>query len=208
MKETEMKIGLIYSGISYQHGILSMDEYRNVMDILPVCDFGKTDLSNYDTLVFPRGTDQEIVYTEREKIGAFLESKGILISFGEVTMGWIPGCLWDGVKPEDDEPLLIKKEHQILKDLDPEDLHWHKGATGWCCHGHFIAPPGAEILVTNTLGDPIMYIDRQSTKGIILVASQLDAICHIYHVQAGARRLFDNCIRWAMIEARKGGIKW
>ena len=109
VKKEEIRIGAVYSGISYQHGMLFRGEYHNIMNVLPICEFGKTDLSKYDTLVFPRGTDQEIVYTERKKIRGFLESKGILTSFGEVTKEWIPGCLWDEVKPEDDGPLLIKK---------------------------------------------------------------------------------------------------
>ena len=44
MKETkkeEIKIGAVYSGISYQRGVLFKDEYRNIMDILPICEFGK-----------------------------------------------------------------------------------------------------------------------------------------------------------------------
>ena len=105
--KSEITIGAVYSGISYQHGVLFRDEYRNIMNILPICEFGKIDLLEYDILIFPRGTDQEVVYAERKKIGRFLESKGILISFGEVTKEWIPGCLWDGVVPEDDGPLSI-----------------------------------------------------------------------------------------------------
>ncbi|MCD6167840.1 MAG: hypothetical protein J7J33_00835 [Caldisericia bacterium] len=198
-----MRIGAIYSGISYQHAVLNRNEYAQKIEMLPVCDLSKIELSRYAILIFPRGTDQEIVYAEREKIKKFLQYKGIVVSFGEVTKEWLPGCRWGGVKPEDDGPLLIKKNHPVLKGLRPDDLHWHKGATGWCCHGHFVAPAGAEILVTNMLGDPIMYIDRQSTKGVILAASQLDAICHSFHGLKGAKILLDNIVRWAQDEACK-----
>ena len=202
--KSEITIGAVYSGISYQHGVLFRDEYRNIMNILPICEFGKIDLLEYDILIFPRGTDQEVVYAERKKIGRFLESKGILISFGEVTKEWIPGCLWDGVVPEDDGPLsIIEKAHPIFKDLKDEDLHWHKGATGWCCHGHFIAHPSSEILVTNKIGYPMVYIDRQSTKGIILIAGQLDAFCHIYAGIRGAEIFFENVLNWAENETKK-----
>lgn len=198
---TNVKVGVVYSGVSYQDWIL--EEYPNKIDRIYVCDLPNIDLSAYHILVFPRGTDVEMVFKKRDEIRKFLDSGNIVVSFGEVTKGWIPSCNWDGVIPEDDGPLEINKKHPILDNLESEDLHWHKGATGWCCHGHFIAPPGAEILVTNALGDPVMYIDRQSTKGIILAASQLDTICHAWHGIKEAKVLFNNILLWAINEVTK-----
>jgi hypothetical protein len=48
-----------------------------------------------------------------------------------------------------------------------------------------------------------MYIDRHSTKGIILAASQLDVICHTAHHQPGAKIMLDNILGWAIAEPRK-----
>jgi len=203
IRSNSIRIGAVYSGISYQQKILDSKEYQKRINKLPVCDLPKMDLSTYNVLIFPRGTDQEVVYSVKDKIEELLNLGNMVISFGEVTKEWLPSCRWDGVKPEDDGPLLIKKEHPIFKNLKPEDLHWHKGATGWCCHGHFIAPPGAEVLVTNCLGDPVMYIDCHSTKGIILAASQLDVICHAAGENKGAKILFGNIIKWAINEVRK-----
>lgn len=199
----EVRIGVVYSGISYQQKILDSKEYQGKLEKIPVCELPEIDLSTYDVLIFPRGTDQEVVYAARQKIREFLDRGKIVVSFGEVTKEWLPSCNWAGVVPEDDGPLEIKKEHPVLEGLRPQDLHWHKGATGWCCHGHFVAPPGAEVLVTTEIDDPVMYIDRHSTKGIILAASQLDAICHAAHGEKGAKILFDNIIRWAIDESRK-----
>lgn len=200
---TNMKIGAIYSGISYQYGVFNSKEYREKIEKLFVCDLTKIDFLSYDALIFPRGTDQEMVYNIRHKIREFLDLKKIVVSLGEVTKNWLPSCKWDGVKPEDDEALLIKVKHPLLENIEADGLHWHKGSTGWCCHGHFIAPPGAEVLVTNSLGDPVMYIDRQSTKGIILAASQLDAVCHMFHNIEGAKGLFNNILNWVAKEAIK-----
>ncbi len=204
MDPAEVRMAAVYSGLSYQHGVLDREKFRKRLEILPVCTLPETNLFVYDVLILPRGTDQEILYRVRDKIAAYLDSGKIVISFGEVTNKWLPACTWDGVKPEDDEPLTIHHRHPVILDnLKPDDLHWHKGATGWCCHGHFIAPEGAEILVTNMLGDPVMYIDRHSTKGVILAASQLDAICHSYHLIKGADVLLNNILRWAKEESIK-----
>jgi hypothetical protein len=201
-ESAKINIGAVYSGLSYQHGVLYGEKYGGKIKILPVCGLPETDLAAYHVLIFPRGTDQEILYTVRHKITEFLNLGKIVISFGEVTKEWLPSCKWDGVKPEDDAPLEIRQNHPVFKDLEAQDLHWHKGATGWCCHGHFIAPAGAEVLVTTMIGDPVMYIDRKSTKGVILAASQLDAICHSFHGIKAAGILFDNIVRWAQDEIK------
>lgn len=200
----DVRIGVIYTGISYQHSVLEREKYRDKLEPISVCKLLREDLMTYDVLIFPRGTDQEMAYAAREKIRAFLDSSRIVISFGEVTKQWLPGCNWDGVVPEDDGHLsIIEKEHPIFKGLKDESLHWHKGATGWCCHGHFVAPPGSGILVTNEIGYPMVYIDRQSTNGIILVAGQLDAFCHMYAGVRGAEIFFDNALNWAENETKK-----
>ncbi|MGD9116557.1 MAG: hypothetical protein PVJ61_05195 [Dehalococcoidia bacterium] len=198
----DIKIGAVYSGLSYQHGVLDKEDYREI-EILPVYNLDDIDLMDYDIIIFPRGTDQEVAYAQRDRLREFLDSGKVLLSFGELTEAWLPGCHWAGVVPEDDGLLVIKQPHPILEKLTPEDLFWHKGSTGWCCHGHFTEAGGAEVLVTNSLGDPIMYIDRQSTRGVILAASQLDAVCHTYHGIPGAKALLDNIIAWAKQEAKK-----
>ncbi len=207
-KSVEARIGVIYTGISYQHSVLEMEKYKDRFEAIPVCNLPKEDITSYDILIFPRGTDQEMAYAARKKIREFLDSSRIVISFGEVTKEWLPSCHWDGVVPEDDGNLsIIAKEHPIFKDLEDCDLHWHKGATGWCCHGHFTAPHGSEVLVKNEINDPMAYIDRRSTNGTILVTGQLDAFCHIYARVRGAEIFLDNVLNWAEDEIKelKGG---
>ena len=212
-----VKLAGVYSGISYQHGLFFREGYNKKMAIIPVCTFSSTNLLEYDVLVFPRGTDEEVIYQAKDKVKDFLNRGRVLISFGEVSKNWIPGCRWGGVIPEDDGPLQICKtdsdkaqkslKHDdlllIFKGLSSDDLHWHKGATGWCCHGHLLPPKNAEIMVVNTLGNSMMYIDRESTKGTILVTSQLDAICHAFHGVTSAKVLLDNCLEWAKEETLK-----
>ncbi|MEN6325404.1 MAG: hypothetical protein ABFD18_04225 [Syntrophomonas sp.] len=201
-KET-VNIGFVYSGISYQSGLLDKEKYQKQLSIIPVCLLADVDLLSYDALVFPRGTDQEMVFAVRQKIKGFLDAGKILISFGEVTKPWLPACEWDGVIPEDDGPLVITKTHPILQGLSADDLHWHKGVTGWCCHGHFKNSPTSEVLVTNEIGNPIVYVDSESTKGLILALSQLDADCHLYHGIPAAELLFDNILDWIRTEGKR-----
>ncbi|MGO0122384.1 hypothetical protein [Desulfothermobacter acidiphilus] len=205
----DIRIGFVYSGVSYQHALLLQDKYRSKFVSLSVCRLGETDLSVFHVLFFPRGTDQEMAYACREKIKEFLLSGKMVIALGEITEPWLPGCHWAGVVPEDDGPVVIKKVHPILRGLKPEDLHWHRGATGWCCHGHFVPPPGAEVLVTNLRGDPLLYVDRHSAApGVIVASSQLDADCHAFWGCSPAEVFLDNLFAWAeeeIVRSKGGG---
>ena len=48
-------------------------------------------------------------------------------------------------------------------------------------------PPGADMLVTNAHGHAWMYVDRQSTNGVILAATNLDLDTHAFHGRDVAR---------------------
>jgi translation initiation factor 2 alpha subunit (eIF-2alpha) len=49
----------------------------------------------------------------------------------------------------------------------------------------------------------MMYIDRESTKGTLLITSQLDAVCHSYHGVEGAKKVLDNILKWAEKEVMR-----
>ena len=206
-----IKTAAVYSGVSYQRGVFIESDYSKKFDVIPATEFSETDISSYDILLFPRGTDEEAMLKNAGRIEDFLNSGKVVISMGEIPRNWLPGTNWDGVIPEDDGPLDIctfKKgdadvKHEIFENIEPNELHWHKGATGWCCHGHLIPPENAEILVVNKRGDAMMYIDRESTKGTLLITSQLDAICHSYHGVEGAKKVLDNILKWAEKEVMR-----
>lgn len=59
--------------------------------------------------------------------------------------------------------------YQLLV-VAPADATWHQ-------HGVFSPPPGAETLVATDDGASVLYIDRVSTPGTLLVTS-LDLVYH------------------------------
>lgn len=189
-------IGFLYSGVSYQFTFVERPENRDRLVVLNMWELDHHDLHVFDMVIVPRGSDQEALYAHRRKIRRYLDSGGIVAGFGEVTTGWLPNVQWDGVIPSDDGPLSFAAEHPFLNGLDPVDLHWHKGYTGWCSHGHFKEPTHGEVLIRTTAGDPVMYIDRTSTGGTIIAASEIDIVCHAAHGEEGAQRMFENILTW------------
>ena len=193
---TTIKTGFIYSGVSYQYTFLQRPENRSRLDVLNSWELDRYELGDFDLLIVPRGSDQEALYAHRRTIRSFLDAGGIVASFGEVTTRWLPHVAWDGVVPADDGPLVFSAAHPLLKGLAPTDLHWHRGYTGWCCHGHFREPRHGEVLVRTEAGDPVLYIDRESSVGTIIAASEIDVVCHAAHGEDGAQRMFENIMTW------------
>lgn len=191
-----MAIGLIYSGVSYQYTFIQRPENCERIVPLNIWELRHHDLSVFDLIIVPRGSDQEALYAHRGKIKEYLDGGGTLASFGEVTTDWLPGARWDGVLPSDDGPLAFAATHPLLTALEPVDLHWHKGYTGWCCHGHFREPANGDVLVRTETGDPVMYIDTTTTAGTIIAASEIDVVCHAAHDMEGAQKLFENILNW------------
>ncbi|ADK81818.1 hypothetical protein [Sediminispirochaeta smaragdinae] len=195
------KIGVLYSGISFQHQTLNDPQYRGQFIPINIYDLPEIDLSLYDAIIVPRSVDQVALRDYKRVIEEFLDLPGILIVLGDYNGGWLPGCQPGGFTREDDEPLIKVEEHPILKDIESEDLHWHKGINGLCSHGHLVPPAGAKTLIRNQRGDTILYEDRSSTKGIIIAGSQFDIFCHCFSRDEGAARALRNIITWVGEEA-------
>jgi hypothetical protein len=199
----EAGIAIVYSGVSYQRRAIDSQPFLKELLILPIYNLPGLDLSAYKALIFPRGTDQEFMFLMRQKMRQFLDGGGIVVAFGEISEKWLPSCRWHPAIPADNELPILPGNHPILKGLRSEDLRWHKGLTKMCSHGHFSAPSASEVLVQNTKGNAIAYIDRSSTNGTIVAMSNLDAFCHASLGEKGAVRLLRNLITWLRVETKR-----
>ena len=137
-------------------------------------EFANTELTSYDVLVVTDFADQEYLYKHKEKIEQFLNEGRIVIFCGHLFRAWLPGCL----------PMMPKKIHSyqdylvkvpdnspIFKDVKVEDMVYTKGVAGFFARGYYLAPKNAEVCLTFTDGKVITYIDRETTKGTIIVHS-------------------------------------
>jgi hypothetical protein len=89
----------------------------------------------------------------------------------------------------------------LLNGIGPDQIHWHGRGPRWCNHGHLVPPAGAEVLVANARGDAWLYLDRHSSNGVILAATNLDLDTHAFHGSDVARRLLQRVLVWAEAEA-------
>ncbi|HEV2072148.1 MAG TPA: hypothetical protein VGR29_00785 [Thermomicrobiales bacterium] len=196
-----MRQAVISGGVAYHHGLTQPGEILFGFEVIDIGDLASVNLNQYDLVLVLRSTDGDALRARQHQFGRFLDHGGVLIAFGESWSGWLPGSRWESECPEDVIEPVIVSDHPLVAGWSAADLHWHPPLESWCCHGHFIAPPGAEILVQNQRGDAWLYIDRTSTNGVIVASSNLDPDTHTYHGSSRARAFFARLITWARLEA-------
>lgn len=194
---------LIFGGVAYHYGIIQPGQPLADCETIDIARLASIDLNTYDLVIVPRSADGEILHARRHQLARFLDHGGVLLAFGELWANWFPGCQWREECAEDILAPVVTSDHPIVTGYTADDLYWHPAQERWCCHGHLVAPPEAEVLVRNTRGDAWLYIDRKSTNGVILASSNLDPDTHTFHGSQVAREFFDRILIWAKAEAAK-----
>ncbi|WMT40370.1 phosphate starvation-inducible protein PhoH [Paenibacillus sp. D2_2] len=150
---------------------LQQDLGISVLDMYRLPDY---DLSIHKFLVIDNYVDQELMSWQSAQVREFLDQGKILVFSGNLFSSWLPGgsqFVPKTIRNHRDYTVTVVKPHSIFAGVDPDDLTYNKGVSGFFARGHHPLPPHAEVLLTLPGGEPITYIDRNSTKGTILVHS-------------------------------------
>ncbi|MCF8481515.1 MAG: hypothetical protein K9H25_13870 [Rhodospirillum sp.] len=151
------------------------------------------DLAGTDTVVVPCRANPEILRAKAPLFLSVLNRGDRLVVMGETESHlWLPGLrftpletnFWWWLEPEAASGLtLAAPDHPLFTDMRLEDATWHY-------HGMFTPPEGAASLVTCREGGAILYEDRVSWPGPLLVTS-LDPMYHhgSYFMPAASRFL-------------------
>ena len=202
-----LRKAFISSGVSYHHGLVQPGGPLHDFEIIDLGRLDQVNLNEYSLLFVPRSSDGEVLRARRYQIARFLDHGGVLIALGELWADWFPGCRWAGECYEDTLEPRVVSDHPLVAGYSNHDLHWHPSRERWCCHGHLVAPADAEVLVRNTRGDAWLYVDRTTTPGVILAASNLDVDTHTFHGSEVARTFFDRLLAWATGEAARAAAR-
>ncbi|QAY94791.1 hypothetical protein CWB41_02745 [Methylovirgula ligni] len=203
-----MTLAVLDGGTFYHHESIHGARYRDRFDrVIYAPELRAGDLDNVATLIVPDRIDPVLLRAHRPVLLDFLDRKRTLIVLGQTeAYTWAPGVRWlprpinywwwlekDAVPVQQ----LASPDHELFHYMPFEDAIWH-------FHGILLPPPGAEALVTvpgdPQLGDPpgaLLYEDRVSTPGRLLV-STLDPFYHNgSHFMAAATRFLKGLLDWA-----------
>ena len=135
-------------------------------------DFANTELAPYDVLVITDFADQEYLYKYKGKIEQFLSEGKVVVFCGHLFRAWLPGCMPmmpKKIRGHQDYLVTVPEKSPIFAGVKVEDMVYRKGVAGFFARGYYLPPTNAEVCLTFTDGKVITYIDRETTKGTVIV---------------------------------------
>jgi len=132
------------------------------------------ELTPYDLLIVPNGTDHIAMLKIKDKVAAFLNDGKTLFCFCGWFTNWIPNHQWimdNSEKTIDIRYKVSDDRYSIFNDLDIIELNFSHGISGWWACGYIKADERADILIEDTWGRPIMVIDEVTTLGMMILTA-------------------------------------
>lgn len=195
-----MSILAIHPGAYYHIESLESERYASYFDTLVRPEnLGKTRLADYRVVLVPCRTPADRMMPHKAQLQAYLDAGGTIIATGESDSHlWLPNInftpqptnFWWWLTPGADLGVRVAApKHSLFQRLSQADVTWH-------LHGWFDAPEGAEVLAVNGDGKPILYIDKVSTKGTMIITS-LDPFFHNgSHFMPATTRFLNQFLPW------------
>ena len=202
-------LAAVYGGSAPHHRALTTQKYARHLDgglrYLP--ELAGADLTGLDGLIIPERLHHDALHAAAGPISDLLDAGGTVFAFsgGEPVPEFLPGVRWEHrptnfwwwLEPGADLGLRTPDpEHPLFDHLTLRDCTWH-------FHGVLAPPDGAEVLVTLPTGEALLYVDRVSTPGTLVVAT-LDPMHHFgSHFMPATERFLDGFLPWAAEEAAR-----
>ncbi|RSK41247.1 hypothetical protein [Hymenobacter perfusus] len=165
---------LISNGISGLESYYVSNELVQYTTCLITRDFDP-DLTPYDLLVVPNGSDHVAMLRIKEKVDRFLAAGKALVCCDGFFTAWVPGNQWvmDNAHPTRDVRYFPAgpDRHGLLRNLALDELNFSHGMSGWWACGYLQAAPGADVLLADTWQRPIVVLDEVSTPGRMLLTA-------------------------------------
>ena len=174
-------LAALHPGASFHYETLDGARYRDLFGrrIRPE-DASSETLAGARVLLVPCRTNPLRIARHWPLFAKFLARGGTLVAMGETFQDeWIPGVafhpvetnFWWWREPGADLGVsVVRPGHDLLQDIGKKEVTWH-------LHGWYELPEGAQALVTDREGRPIIYEDRRSFGGRLIVTS-LDPCFH------------------------------
>jgi hypothetical protein len=142
--------------------------------VCPITKNFDPDLSPYDVLIVPNGSDHVAMRAIKHKVAAFLATGKALVCADGWFTDWVPGNQWtmDNTQKTIDIRYAVKTDqHGLFDGIDLDQLTFSHGMSGWWSCGYIQANPMANVLVEDTWHRPIIVLDEVSTPGIMLLTA-------------------------------------
>ncbi len=205
-------LAAVYGGSAPHHRALTTPQYarHHTGGLRYLPELAGADLTDLDGLIIPERLHRDLLLAAAGSVRDLLDAGGTVIAFagGEPVPEFLPGVAWEHrptnfwwwLEPGADLGLRTPDpEHPLFDHLTMRDCTWHY-------HGVLAPPEGAETLVALPTGAALLYVDRVSTPGTLVVAT-LDPMSHYgSHFMPATERFLDGFLPWAA-QATSDGVR-
>lgn len=187
-------VAALDAGTYYHHRSLTTPEWRACIDYsVYVRELNDQALHDCDIFIVSCTSPLDALVASKDVFARFLaRGKTLVVMGANHPEQWLPGVqrletpvnFWWWLTPGADSGLRVAApEHSLFRSLTLEDATWHQ-------HGAHILPPGAVSLIDKRDAGSVLYEDRVSTPGRLIV-SALDPMYHhgSYFMPASTRFL-------------------
>lgn len=182
---SEYKIVKLDGGHAFSLEGRAMNVSNEPMDHVTFIDqyeIQTADLSAFNVLVVTDFIDQEHLYKHKEVIENFLNDGKIVVVNTHMFRPWVPGVglfMPKEIRKHSDYVMEATTADSFYKGVDMQELTYRKGVSGFYARGsHPVVNKKAEIVLQFTDGTPIVFIDRDSTRGTVVAGACRDFLTY------------------------------
>ncbi len=202
---TGQPIAILDGGTYYHHFAFADPMVADRVDtVVTLRGLRPAQLAGFGTVIVACRSNPDLLAEAAEALIGVLRRGDRLVVLGEnEPTGWLPGVretgvptnYWWWLDPAADLGLTLRTpDHPLFRYVDLQSATWHY-------HGRFDLPQGAVGLIDCVEGGPILYEDRVSWPGTLLVTS-LDPIYHHgSFFMPAASRFLDGLMAWLRASA-------
>ncbi|MDE6979522.1 MAG: hypothetical protein K2O85_08155 [Helicobacter sp.] len=167
--------------------------YMNAYESLPHIP---NPLLKHCAIVIPADIDEVHLHNHKEMIEAYLENGGILVSFAQIFLPWLPGnSLYTKAQTPIKDRFIFASPHCITEGIRDYDINYIKGIKGFFSRGYFQPPKDACVFLHDDQQHCVGYIDSTTTNGVILATAGADLFGYPL-LDNNCRRLGINVLLW------------
>jgi hypothetical protein len=198
---TATGIVALTSGSAAETATLAEPRYRERLAGVVYTGDGPDALADAAAVWVPEGTPRRRMRAFAPALDALLARGGTVLLFGDQQAGWPATADW-----------TYRPAGGAGETVVPAGSAWDGTAVGAAAgrlhhHGVLTPPPGAQVLLAAHDGAAVVYLDRASTPGTLLV-STVDPLAHFGHTgSAESRDYLDALLPWVHGHAVEHGAR-
>lgn len=172
-------VGFVDPDDAFTRRYVEQPFFKKNVKRIDMYDLPQVDLRSFSGIVVSSQVDQDFLHHHCRRIRTYLDAGGVVSFSGHLSRRWLPGagCFQPkSIESHEDYTVVEAKRHPVFEGVDMGDLTYQRGVAGFFARGHNPPPDHATVLLRLKDGEPIVYVDEESTNGTMFVHSGNDLI--------------------------------